>query len=506
MDNTKAQKRPKEVAVIFSKYETEEGLTIYRPIDLRIGYLDTTTNQFITKKDSYNHMADPYCEYGFGLRSTLKDFREKFQLEDFTLKDAGLFCLSSLQDYEFYFFTQEIENGIALRFAMENIHTKDVKYVYETDIEMALIYLAESIIKNNEEYFKKTDESLTETTNEKDIKFDFDAKKLSDEVKKNIIGQDNAVDDIISIIWQNQKSDVKSNILLVGPSGVGKTEIIRNLTSKLNIPMAKVNITDVSQTGYVGTCLNEAIKLLVRNANNDIEKASNGIIFIDEIDKKAGSGEYNTGVSTTGVQDELLKLLEDNDYEINISDNPNFPVMKTINTKNITFICAGAFTNMKEIKKLVSPKTAGFNPKKEEIKPNNNGKVSLNITKDDLVKYGLKKELVGRLHNIIELSQLNKEDLINIMKNPNNKNIKAKEKILESLGINLKLDDEVYELLAENALKNNTGARGLIGEVDKLFVKAMRDISFYPNDYEELIINKDTVINPNNYKLIKRKK
>lgn len=488
------EKLPKktDIAVIFKKSGHPEKTIYYKPIDIEIGYLDKNTNQFITKNGgSYHYLIDTEYKYGFGLRMSLDEFKKTFQINNITLKEAANYYLSELKRYRYYFGVQDTNNFSDLNLIAEEKVSKQTCIALDPDLNIAI----NMILNSSQQPHQKT-------VSTEPVKLTFDAKKLSDELKKVIIGQDSPIDDIVTIIWQNLRSNTKNNILLIGPSGVGKTEIIRNITKKLNIPMASINITDMSQSAYAGPSISEAIRKLVKNANNDITKASNGIIFIDEIDKKAGFGDYNTGVVTTGVQDELLKLLEDNDYEVNISDNPYAPQYANINTKNITFICAGAFSEMDKIRKESNKKSMGFTSSSEEQK----SKITSHITSEDLVKYGLKTELVGRLHNIIELSPLTKEDLIKIMKNPNNKTIQEKINILNSEGIKLNLDEEVYEFLAADAIKRKTGARGLVSSVDKLFIKAMTEISQSTDNYEELIINKDTIQDHHAYTLVKRKK
>ena len=492
------KKIEREVAVIFKQIRDDKGKCTYYPATLKIGYLDKETNLFVTKSEgAFHYILDTEYVYGFALRLSLKEFKNTFLINNITLKEAAFNYFKDLLNYSYYFYAEDRENFQDLSFYACDKKTNNSYLLKEKDLNIGKMILNNIPLTNKKT--KKNQNQNSKTIN-------FDAKTLRSEIKKTVIGQDNAIDDIVTIIWQNLRSENKSNILLIGPTGVGKTEIIRNITKNLDIPMASINVTDTSQSAYQGTNISDSIVRLVQNANNDVEKASRGIIFIDEIDKKAGSGEYNTGVITTGVQDELLKLLEDNDYEVNISDNPAHPQIVTINTKNITFVCAGAFSNLAKVRKESIPKTIGFTPEKSFPKEESTTSTNTKITKDDLRKYGLKDELIGRLHNIIELSPLTKENLIEIMKNPNNKTIKQKQEILNSLGIKLDLEEEVYEILADKAIKNKTGARGLVGAVDNLFLKAMNEISDDPNNYEELIINKDTVADHHAYKLVKRKK
>jgi len=469
MTNTK--KRPKEIAVIFEKQILENRIVIHKPIKMVLGYLNEE-NLFVTKKGEFHYIADLNHKQGFAMRQT------------FSANDQQNFNDLALLAYPIPTTTNNIEGETYL--------------IPETDI-----IIGQEILRQ-----KAKEKNLNQETNNtitKEFKIDFDPKKLSDDIKSVVIGQDEQIDDIVTIIWQNCKSNVKNNILLIGPTGTGKTEIMRNISKRLGLPMAVLNVTDVSQSAYQGASLSEAVSQLVKNANNDIEKASHGIIFIDEIDKKAGNGEYNTGVMTTGIQDELLKLLEDNDYQVNISPNPMYPQMATINTKNITFICAGAFSKMDQVKKESIKKNSEFGF--GATTATTNTEISKNITPEDLTNYGLKPELIGRLHNIIQLSPLSKDNLISIMKNPNNKTIQEKRRLLESLGIKLNLEEEVYNYIADNAIKKNTGARGITGEVDRLFLKAMKEIS-QTSDKEnlsELIINKDTILDHHAYKLIRKK-
>lgn len=499
MTNTK--KRPKEIAVIFEKQILENRIVIHKPIKMVLGYLNEE-NLFVTKKGEFHYIADLNHKQGFAMRQTFKEFKEFIQSTKETINEDVKMYVEEMQEFYFFLSANDQQNFNDLALLAYPIPTT----TNNIEVETYLIPETDIIIGQEILRQKAKEKNLNQETNNtitKEFKIDFDPKKLSDDIKSVVIGQDEQIDDIVTIIWQNCKSNVKNNILLIGPTGTGKTEIMRNISKNLGIPMAVLNVTDVSQSAYQGASLTQAIDQLVKNADNDIEKASHGIIFIDEIDKKAGSGEYNTGVMTTGIQDELLKLLEDNEYQVNISDDPLYPQKVTINTQNITFICAGAFRKMDQVKKesLKKSKGIGFNASQTSTE------ISKTITPDDLTKYGLKPELIGRLHNIIQLSPLSKDNLISIMKNPNNKTIQEKRRLLESLGIKLNLEEEVYSYIADNAIKKNTGARGITGEVDRLFLKAMKEIS-QTSDKEnlsELIINKDTILDHHAYKLIRKK-
>ena len=328
----------------------------------------------------------------------------------------------------------------------------------------------------------------------------FDTNKLISDLKEKIVGQDEAIGDIVSTIWQNVKGKQKNNILLIGPTGVGKTEIIRTIADKLNIPLVIANATNLTQTGYIGKSVEDILKELLIRCDNNIMKAEHSIIVIDEIDKLAGSsGNDRESVGTTAVQDELLKLLEDGTYTINISNDTAYQENIQIETKNITFIGIGAFSYLDEMRKYERKNSLGFNSK---ITP----KVeNTQITTKELTNYGLKPELIGRFSNIIELSPLTKENLIEIMINTKDNSLSQKINLLNEFGIDVEIKENVYDIIAKEAIEKKTGARGLNNVIETLFKKAMLEVSKNESEYEKLIIDEKTLENPKNYTLIKKK-
>lgn len=474
-----------DVAVIFERIDQEDMITLFEPKRVVVGHIDKKNKLFVASDGcSYHYMTDTSDKFSFGLRRKADEINRSYKKH--TLKGLLTAYTEGICNFVFYF--------------RHDLTSKSLDLVCEDDEENIFV------IKDKDfESFKKhrlKENMDVENGNEEIASIKVDSKMLIREIKKKIIGQDEAIEDIVSIIWQNSKSERKQNILIVGPTGVGKTEIIRIIADKLHMPMVIANAAGMTQSGYVGKSVDDVLKDLLVKCGNDVKKAEHAIVIIDEIDKLAGNSLSHNDVSTTGVQDELLKLVEDGEYTINLSDNMYEKKEVVIHTKDITFIAIGAFSELlKEKKNKLNGKSSiGFG---NSVIAN---ETSVKLTTDDLVKYGLKHELVGRFTNLIELRPLTKENLLQIMKNPHEELLKNKIELLNSLGISVKIEDAVYEKLAGIAISKNTGARGLIGAVDGLFVKAMGEISRNEDAFDSLTISEKTIDNPKEYVLTKKKK
>ena len=273
---------------------------------------------------------------------------------------------------------------------------------------------------------------------------------------------------------------IKNNVLMIGPTGVGKTYIIKLIAHKIGVPFVKGDATKFSETGYVGGDVEDLVRDLVREADDDIDLAQHGIIYIDEIDKIAGSRNIiGADVSRTGVQRALLKPMEETEVDLKVAHDPISMIQeieryrktgqrnkRTVNTKNILFIMSGAFNDLTEIiQKRISTHGIGFGAKITQ--PQDSSEILKHVASEDLIKYGFESEFVGRLPVRAIFEKLNEEDLFEILKNPNNPIILGKKLDFAAYGIDIKMDDQVLQILAQKAYEENTGARGLVSAVEK---------------------------------------
>ena len=477
-------KKNLELAVIFKSSQSENGLTLFIPQKIILGSLDIDGISFLdTKGKKYNHMViknnDKYC---FGLRTGIKELNSIYKVS--SLKELLTTYTKHIKEYTYYFaFPESSKKEFSdLILVSEDNEYHNQMTLFDKDLENLKV-----TAKLEEEQELKQTKINTFNTND-----------LITGVKSKIIGQDEQIEDIVSIIWQNCHSSRKSNIMIVGPTGTGKTEIIRLIAKKLNIPVIVANAASLTQSGYVGESVDDILKNLINKCNGNVKKAEQAIVILDEMDKIASNGISHDGVATSGVQDELLKLTEDGSYFVNMGDMFEEDKVE-ISTKNMTFIGIGAFSNLR--KEIVEKVISGFStqPKQEPIK------TIKKATTDDLIQYGLKPELVGRFSNVIELNPLTEENLIQIMKNPNNDTLSEKRKILQERNITVQIEESVYEKLAKIAIEKKIGARGLISSIDNLFTKAMLEISRSDDIYSKLIITEKTIENPKNYTLIRKK-
>lgn len=305
-----------------------------------------------------------------------------------------------------------------------------------------------------------------------------------------IVGQDYAKKVISVAVYNHYKrvltdtmDDIeieKSNMLMIGPTGSGKTYLVKTIARLLNVPLAITDATTLTEAGYIGDDVESVLSKLLAAADNDVEKAEQGIVFIDEIDKIAKKRNTNSrDVSGESVQQGLLKLLEGAEVEVPVgagSKNAMVP-LTTINTKNILFICGGAFPDIEDIIKarLNKQSSIGF---RADLKDKYDGDANLlkQVTIEDLREFGMIPEFLGRLPVIYTLEALDKEKMVQILKEPKNAILKQYQKLLSLDEVDLRFDDSAYEAIAEKAMERKTGARALRAIIEEFMLDIMYQI------------------------------
>ena len=346
-------------------------------------------------------------------------------------------------------------------------------------------------------------------------------KKIYEQLSQYVIGQERAKKTLSVAVYNHYKrigvgmqiDEVelgKSNILMIGPTGCGKTLLAQTLAKILDVPFCIADATALTEAGYVGEDVENILLRLIQTADFDVARAERGIVYIDEIDKisrKSDNPSITRDVSGEGVQQALLKIIEGTIANVPPQGGRKHPHQDfiQINTANILFICGGAFEGLDKIveHRLGSNKSIGFRKNKPEIEAESNVSVLANLIPDDLLKYGLIPEFVGRLPVSVSLDSLDKAALIRILKEPKNAIVKQYQKFLQLDHVELVFTEDALDAAAEGALKQRTGARGLRSIVEDVLLDVMYEIPSR-NDVKKVIINGDVITSHHKPLLITR--
>lgn len=361
--------------------------------------------------------------------------------------------------------------------AIQDVFGKDIK-----DGKMIIMPVRRNdtdVFKGSGSVFKnvpKRDEFKDEQQKTLDLKMNT-PKEIKKELDRYVIGQERAKKVLSVGIYNhykriiNHKDVAKSNIMLVGSTGVGKTELARSVAKILDVPFVIADSTGLTEAGYVGKDVEDIIAALIEKAGGDIERAKHGIVYIDEIDKLARHADGRKDVSGEGVQQALLKLVEGSEIKLNLGDkNSPFSESVTINTSDILFICGGAFEGITMAEKKPERITPGFNSVTETPE------ASDRIDAKALIKFGMIPELIGRFPLIVQLEDLTQDDLKRILVEPEGSLVNQYKELLSIDDIELDFTEKALEYIANKAYENKTGARGLKSIIEDSILDLMYEI------------------------------
>ena len=494
-----------DLAVIFEPVVDNEGIRTYYPVEIVEGFYDEISEKFVDENlYSYDHFMDFQNGKSFALRGSILDTYKNNP--DKCLSEIKKDYLEKLRKYEYM--ARVFDSQVILMRKLIDSNDNKVSVILDQDSIDRCMFLFDDVqnIKefeeamnkkineeNDEDIETKQDDKISNDNISNNNEIKISPRKLYKEIRKTVIGQDDAIKQIVTTIWENFYGDTTNNMIILGPSGSGKTEIIRQVSKLLNIPLLLTSVTGMSQAGYVGRSTDEILKDLLTLTNGDISKAERAIVVLDEFDKIATNGNKGD-ISTIGVQNELLKIVEDGTFGIDYNHGSRM----ILNTEHITFIGVGACTDI--LTKKIN-KQAGFT---SDIKDKviTTGKINA----DDLVeKLGLKAELVGRMGKIIRLNDLDIDTLKKIVTDSKKSAYNDKVNLIKKSNIKYieENHDEIIEAIAKIAKDKKIGARAINSIVNEMFSDIMFNLSDEEESYNELTISKDTVTNPKKYILKK---
>ena len=345
-------------------------------------------------------------------------------------------------------------------------------------------------------------------------------REIYEELNRYVIGQDRAKKALAVSVYNHYKrigqhgkaGEVeiqKGNILLLGPTGCGKTLLVQTLAKKLDVPFAMADATTLTEAGYVGEDVDSVIKALYRNAGNDPEKASRGIVCIDEIDKiarKGGGPSVTRDVSGEGVQQALLKILEGTTASVPPQGGRKHPHQEfiQIDTTNVLFIVGGAFAGMEKIiESRVGRKGIGFGAELRSKFDMDSADVFADVMPEDLLKFGMIPEFIGRLPVITSVRSLDREALICILTEPRNALTKQFARLFELDGVDLEFTDDALEAIADQAILRGTGARGLRAIMEEVLLSVMYEVPSR-DDVARVVITREAVLENVNPTIVRR--
>ncbi len=346
-------------------------------------------------------------------------------------------------------------------------------------------------------------------------------REIYEELNRYVIGQDAAKKALSVAVFNHYKrigqrgksGEVelqKGNIMLLGPSGCGKTLLVQTLARKLDVPFAIADATTLTEAGYVGEDVDSVIKSLFRNAGGDPEKAARGIVCIDEIDKiarRGGGPSITRDVSGEGVQQALLKILEGKQCSITPDGARNRPQQELIqvDTSNILFVCTGAFNGLDEIvRRRIGQQGMGFGA---HITKNDDNRNSLRrqARTEDIIKFGMIPEFMGRLPIIVAADELGVDELVEVLWKPKNALVKQYQRLFEIEGVKLRVTEDALQSIAEEAAKRTSGARGLRAILEEIMLDVMYDLPSMTG-ITECVINREVVVTRSRPQLLREKK